>query len=224
MASLEKRPALADQVSEATTARLSVYLRCLDQLAAAGVRTVASKALASRFGLSAAQIRKDLAHFGELGVRGVGYDVEALQHHLREILGLNRRTRVAIVGAGNLGLALADYGGFRDGFEVVALFDDDPRKIGARARSGLVVSDVADLARLVQRERIDIAILTVPAAAAQRAVDQLVGCGVRAILNFASGALRVPPTVRLKSVDFTVSLETLSFFLAAERDGKSASR
>jgi redox-sensing transcriptional repressor len=222
MSAPDKRATLADQVSEATTSRLSIYLRCLDQLASAGVATIASKALAARFGLGAAQIRKDLANFGELGVRGVGYDVETLRRHLREILGLDHVSRVGILGAGNLGLALADYNGFRAGFEVAALFDNDPAKVGRRTRGGVVVRHVDDLAATVARERIEIALVAVPAPAAQDVVDLVVGCGIRAILNFSPGALRVPPHVKLKSVDFTVSLETLSFFLASERDGHQA--
>ena len=121
----ETRPrALMEPVSELTTNRLSVYLRCLNTLDAAGVRTISSQALAEQFHLNAAQIRKDLAYFGEFGVRGIGYYVKELRRHLRQILGLDRGVRLAIIGAGNLGLALADYPGFReDGFEIVALFD-----------------------------------------------------------------------------------------------------
>src|SRR5512145_1228017 len=123
-----------DTVSELTTNRLSVYLRCLNALEGAGVRTVSSQALAEQFHLNAAQIRKDLAYFGEFGVRGVGYYVKELRRHLREILGLDEQVAVAIIGAGNLGLALADYAGFRDdGFEIVALFDTLKDKIGRRS-------------------------------------------------------------------------------------------
>src|SRR6476646_6222582 len=118
-----KRKQAPDQVSELTTNRLSVYLRCLNTLDAAGVKTVSSQALAERFHLNAAQIRKDLAYFGEFGVRGVGYYVKELRRHLRQILGVDGRVAIAVMGAGNLGLALADYPGFRDdGFEIVALF------------------------------------------------------------------------------------------------------
>ena len=121
----------ADQVSELTTNRLSVYLRCLNELDAAGARTISSQALAEQFHLNAAQIRKDLAYFGEFGVRGVGYYVRDLKRHLRQILGLDRKLRVAIMGAGNLGLALADYPGFRqEGFEIAALFDNLREKVG----------------------------------------------------------------------------------------------
>ena len=126
-----KRRQAPDQVSELTTNRLSVYLRCLNELDAGGVQTISSQALAEQFHLNAAQIRKDLAYFGEFGVRGVGYYVKDLRRHLRQILGLDRHLRVAIMGAGNLGLALADYPGFRqEGFEIAALFDAANEKIG----------------------------------------------------------------------------------------------
>jgi redox-sensing transcriptional repressor len=206
-----------EPVSELTTNRLSVYLRCLNQLDAAGVRTVSSHALAEQFHLNAAQIRKDLAHFGEFGVRGVGYYVKELRRHLRQILGLDRRVRVAIMGAGNLGLALADYPGFRlEGFEIVALFDAAREKVGQRSRGGVPIHDVRDLRRIVRRERITIAVIAVPADAAQIVVNAVVGAGIKAVLNFSPGALQVPQAVKLKSVDLTVSLESLSFFLARE--------
>jgi redox-sensing transcriptional repressor len=204
-----------DAVSELTTNRLSVYLRCLNTLDAAGVSSVSSQALAEQFNLNAAQIRKDLAHFGEFGVRGVGYYVKELRRHLREILGLDRRVRVAIMGAGNLGLALADYPGFRaEGFEIAALFDTMREKIGQRSRAGVPIHDARDFKRIVRREGIAIAAIAVPAPAAQAVVNSVVAAGIKAVLNFSPGTLTVPPDVKLKSVDLTVSLESLSFFLA----------
>lgn len=206
-----------EPVSELTTNRLSVYLRCLNQLDAAGVRTISSHALAEQFHLNAAQIRKDLAHFGEFGVRGVGYYVRELRRHLRQILGVDKRVRVAIMGAGNLGLALADYPGFRlEGFEIAAMFDTMKDKIGQRSRGGVPIHDVRDFRRIVRREHITIAVIAVPAEAAQAVVSMVVAAGIKAILNFSPGALQVPPDVKLKSVDLTVSLESLSFFLAQE--------
>jgi redox-sensing transcriptional repressor len=205
----------AESVSELTTNRLSVYLRCLNVLDAAGTRTVSSQALAERFHLNAAQIRKDLAYFGEFGVRGVGYYVRDLRRHLRQILGLDQDVAVAIVGAGNLGLALADYPGFRaDGFRMAALFDEALDKIGQRSRGGVPIHDIRHLRRIVHSERIRIAAIAVPADAAQAVVNTVVAAGIKAILNFSPGALKVPADVKLKSVDLTVSLESLSFFLA----------
>ena len=204
-----------DQVSELTAGRLSVYLRSLNQLEAAGVDTISSQALAEQFHLNAAQIRKDLAYFGEFGVRGVGYYVKDLKRHLRAILGLDRKLRVAVMGAGNLGLALADYPGFRrEGFEIVALFDIADSKIGDESRSGVTIYDIRDIKRVVRKEHVDIAVIAVPAESAQPVLDQVVAAGIRAVLNFSPGALKVPPGVRLRNVDLTVSLESLSFYLA----------
>ena len=209
----------SEPVSELTTNRLSVYLRCLNVLDGAGVRTVSSQALAEQFHLNAAQIRKDLAYFGEFGVRGVGYYVKELRRHLRQILGIDRGVCVAIMGAGNLGLALADYPGFRDeGFEIVALFDTARDKVGHRSRAGVPIYDVRDLRRIARRERIRIAVIAVPATAAQSVVDTVAAAGIRAILNFSPGALKVPDGVKLKSMDLTVSLESLSFFLAQSEE------
>jgi redox-sensing transcriptional repressor len=204
-----------DQVSELTTNRLSIYLRCLNELEDNGVRTISSQALAEQFRLNAAQIRKDLAYFGEFGVRGVGYYVRDLRRHLRQILGLDQKLRVAIIGAGNLGLALADYPGFhQEGFDIVALFDNQRDKIGQHSRSGVPIYDVADLKKLTRRDGIRIAVLAVPAPSSQRVVDLVVASGIKAILNFSPGALKVPDDVKVKSVDLTVSLESLSFYLA----------
>jgi redox-sensing transcriptional repressor len=208
-----------EPVSELTTNRLSVYLRCLNVLDAAGVRTVSSQAMAEQFHLNAAQIRKDLAYFGEFGVRGVGYYVKELRRHLRQILGIDRGVCVAIMGAGNLGLALADYPGFRDeGFEIVAMFDQSREKIGHRSRAGVPIYDIRDLRKIVRRERIQIGVVAVPAAAAQTVVNTVVAAGIKAVLNFSPGAIRVPDGIKLKSMDLTVSLESLSFFLAQSED------
>lgn len=219
MKSANKRKPANEQVSELTTNRLSVYLRCLTQLEQAGVETISSQALAEQFHLNAAQIRKDLAYFGEFGVRGVGYYVKDLKRHLRHILGLDRRLRVAVMGAGNLGLALADYPGFRrEGFEIVALFDVADNKIGESSRTGVPILDIRDFRKVVRRERIDIAVIAVPAESAQTVLDQVAAAGVKAVLNFSPGTLKAPPGVKLKNVDLTVSLESLSFYLAQGMD------
>ena len=207
----------ADQVSELTTNRLSVYLRCLTTLETAGVRTISSQTLAEQFHLNAAQIRKDLAYFGEFGVRGVGYYVRDLKRHLRQILGLDQKLRVAIMGAGNLGLALADYPGFRqEGFEIAAMFDVLREKVGQQSRGGIPIHDIQDLRKIARRDGIRIAVIAVPAPAAQSVLNAVAASGIKAVLNFSPGALEVPPDMKLKSVDLTVSLESLSFFLAQD--------
>lgn len=205
----------SDQVSELTAGRLSLYLRSLNVLDAAGVKTVSSKALAEQFHLNAAQIRKDLAYFGEFGIRGVGYYVKELKRQLRVILGLDRTVRVAVLGAGNLGMALADYPGFRqEGFEIIAMFDADRSKVGKRSRGGVRIYDIAEFRSMVELEHIHIAVIAVPGDAAQEVVDTAVGAGIRAVLNFSPGTIQVAPSVKLKNVDLTVSIESLSFFLA----------
>ena len=204
-----------EKISELTTNRLSVYLRCLHELAAAGVETISSQALAEQFNLNSAQIRKDLAYFGEFGVRGVGYYVNDLREHLRQILGLTRDHRIAIVGAGNLGLALANYQGFNlHTFQIVAILDADPEKIGIKARDNLTIEDVRNLVEIIKREEIDIVIIAVPASAAESVLAEATTAGVKAILNFAPVRLHPKPGVKVKNVDLTISLESLSYFLA----------
>jgi redox-sensing transcriptional repressor len=206
----------SEKISELTTNRLSVYLRCLNTLAAAGIKTVSSQSLADQFNLNSAQIRKDLAYFGEFGVRGVGYFIEELRQHITNILGLDMAHRVGIVGAGNLGTALANYNGFRQSnFEVVALFDNDKEKIGRRiGHAEMMVYDVRRIERVVREEGIDVAVIAVPARAAQKVLNQLMGAGIKAVLNFAPARLRSRLDVKLKTVDLTISLESLSYFLA----------
>ena len=208
---------MQEQISELTTNRLSLYLRFLNDLEVKGVRTVSSKVLADQFGLNAALIRKDLSYFGDLGVRGVGYVVKALRIALRSILGLDKSLGVAIMGAGNLGLALADYPGFRqEGFRIVALFDNLKEKVGRVSRSGVSIYDIRELRRVAKNEKITIALIAVPEEAAKHVVQVVVKAGIKAVLNFTPGTLRVPSNVKLKSVDLTVSLESLSFYLARE--------
>jgi redox-sensing transcriptional repressor len=205
-----------EKISELTTNRLSVYLRCLNTLAAAGIKTVSSQALAEQFHLNSAQIRKDLAYFGEFGVRGVGYYVEDLRQHITKILGLHMPHRVGIVGAGNLGTALANYNGFmQSNFTVAALFDNDREKIGQRiGEAAIPVHDVKKIARIVREEAIDVAVIAVPARSAQQVLNQIMSAGIKAVLNFAPARLDVRLGVKVKTVDLTISLESLSYFLA----------
>ncbi len=202
------------RVSELTASRLSLYLRVLIQLEEHGTVTVASRAMAEGLGVTSAQVRRDLASFGGFGVRGVGYDVKQLRIELERILGLDRTLHVAIVGAGNLGHALADYPGFGGGgLKVVALFDIDPDKVGRHTRGGVPIHHLDDI-ESVTTAKLDVGIVAVPAEAAQRVVDRLVAAGIRAVLNFAPVRPRVPEGFRCKSVDLTLELESLSFFLA----------
>lgn len=202
------------KIPEMTIRRLSVYTRCLLQLEEDGVEAISSQELAERFGLNSAQVRKDLAYFGEFGVRGIGYHVTGLKAELQRILGLDREWPVALVGLGNLGSALFHYKGFtRQGFRIAVVFDDDPAKIG-REIDGVPIVGTQDLAREVRARQLEIAIVAVPAEAAQTVTDQLVAAGIKAVLNFAPARLRVPREARLKNVDLSIELETLSFYLA----------
>ena len=211
----------SEKISELTTSRLSVYLRCLNALHAAGIRTISSQALAEQFNLNSAQIRKDLGYFGEFGVRGVGYYVVDLRDHITKILGLDNPHRVGIVGAGRLGTALANYNGFaRSNFSVVALFDNDRQKIGSRLGDAkIVVHDAEDLARLVHEQAIDVMVIAVPAKAAQRVLNQIMSAGIKAVLNFAPASLNARRGVKVKTVDLTTSLESLSYFLSQPAGG-----
>jgi redox-sensing transcriptional repressor len=199
--------------STATLNRLSVYLRCLHELERSGITTISSQALADRFHLSSHQIRKDLAQFGEFGIRGLGYQIAPLAERLHRLLGLDKKRRLIIVGMGQLGTALAGYIHFNDAsFEVVAGVDSDPEKVGKKRR-GVPVFAFADLRRVVEETGAEIAVLTVPATAAVECYDALAAAGVRAVLNFAPASLPERDTVRLKNVDLRTYLEEASFLL-----------
>ena len=199
------------KIPEMTVRRLSVYTRCLQQLEEDGVKTVSSQELAERFNFNSAQVRKDLAYFGEFGVRGIGYYVAGLKAELQKILGLDREWPVALVGLGNLGAALFHYKGFsKQGFRIVAIFDDDPAKAGT-TEEGIPIMPMRDLPRDsgdTARTR------AVPAESAQAVTEKLTAAGIKAILNFAPGRIRAVKDVRLKNVDLSIELESLSFYLA----------
>lgn len=203
-----------EKISELTTNRLSIYLRCLQELAAENAKTVSSEGLAKRFHLNSAQIRKDLAYFGEFGVRGVGYTVETLRDNLTKILGLDKEHRVGIIGAGRLGTALADYYGFtRSNFSVVALFDADAEKIGQKV-GDVEIFDIKNFAETAKKVNIDVAVIAVPSEFAQDVLEEITRAGIKAVMNFAPVPLQVKGDVKLKTVDLTISLESLSYFLA----------
>ena len=198
------------KLSRATAQRLSHYLRSLGSSARHG-GTVSSVELAHAVGVSAAQVRRDLAALGHLGQRGVGYDAAGLANAIRKTLGIHREWRACLVGVGNLARALLRYRGFQDqGFQIVALFDTDPAKIG-RLVEGLTVEPLAALAARVPELRIELGVLTVPSEPAQAIADALIAAGVKGLLNFAPVLLRTPPTVRVVAVDLAIQLEQLAF-------------
>jgi redox-sensing transcriptional repressor len=215
------------RIPEATVARLPVYLRILYELTAEGTENVSSERLAALAGVNAAKVRKDLSFLGTYGTRGVGYDVEYLLFQMSQELGLTRQWPVVIVGAGNLGQALANYAGFDErGFPVAALVDVDPDKIG-KVIAGVTVRHLDDLAAVVGPSGA-IGVIATPAGAAQQAADQLVAAGVESILNFAPTVLTVPRNVVVRKVDLAVELQILSFYQQRGRgprpvDDKAAS-
>jgi len=201
------------KIAESTVRRLSLYLRFLEEFEEQGVDTVSSEALATRGGTISAQVRKDLSFFGSFGKRGLGYSVPELASRLRNILGLGKTYRVAVIGAGNIGVALVHFRDFeKHGFRVVSLYDADPKKIG-RKRSNLIVRDQMSIEEDISQEPIDMAIMVTRASAAQELVDRLVQVGVRAFLNFAPVQLRVPDDVVVKNVSLALELEALSYGL-----------
>ncbi len=210
----------SDKISEFTTNRLSVYLRCLNKLAAAGETSISSESFALRFDLNSAQIRKDLANFGDFGVRGLGYPIDTLRENLIKILGLDRERHVGIIGAGRLGMALTDYYGLRRAnFTVSALFDADPGKIGKKIGQ-VVILDIKDFSAAVKKYNIDVAVIAVPSSAAQIALQMVKQSGIKAVLNFAPVPLKSGPDIKVNSIDLTTSLENLSYFLAKSDDAK----
>ncbi|MEV4390432.1 redox-sensing transcriptional repressor Rex [Nonomuraea sp. NPDC049607] len=198
-------------IPEATVARLPLYLRALHGMAERGVATVSSEDLAVAAGVNSAKLRKDLSHLGSYGTRGVGYEVEYLVYQISRELGLTQDWAVAIVGVGNLGRALANYGGFVSrGFRVAALFDADPEVVGDTI-AGLNVEHIDELEAVIRRRGVSIVVLATPAAAAQEVCDRVVAVGVTSILNFAPVVLTVPDTVDVRKVDLSIELQILAF-------------
>jgi len=191
--------------------RLPLYLHLLDERA--DQKRTSSDELAARAGVNAAKVRKDLSYLGTYGIRGVGYEVEQLRFEIRRALGLTVGFRLAIVGVGNLGSALANYAGFHGGgFGVAGLFDSDPEKVG-RDIAGLIVEPLEELERAVAAHKIDIGVVAVPADSAQDVADRLAGCGIRSILNFAPTIIRVPEGVEVRRVDLSTELQVLGYHL-----------
>ncbi len=200
-------------IPEIVIRRLPLYVRALQWLTQEGVLVISSHDLGALLGITPAQIRKDLSYFGEFGKQGMGYDVNFLHSQLRHILGVEKEWLAALVGIGNLGHAIARYGGFaRRGFKIAALFDNDPRKIGQQVGE-LEILGMDDLPMVVRGLRIQLAIVAVPAAVAQEVVDQLIAAGVRGILNYAPTNLRVPKGVRVHYIDPVVMLQGMTYHL-----------
>lgn len=193
--------------------RLPLYLRALQRMVQEGRQVTSSQELGERLGISAAQIRKDLSQFGEFGKQGTGYQIEFLMEKLREILQVDRVWDMAVVGAGDVGSAVARYQGLQDrGFRVVMVFDNDPNKIGTEVGS-FTVRDSANLKQAIQEAGIKVAMITVPATHAQEVVDQLVDAGVKALLNYAPLNLIVPPGVRVQHIDPAIHLQRMTYYL-----------
>ena len=212
---MSRRPSAAQRsqgIPEATIARLPVYLRVLYTCAEQGIATVSSEELATAAGVNSAKLRKDLSHLGSYGTRGVGYDVDYLIYQVSRELGLTQDWPVAIVGAGNLGRALANYGGFASrGFRIAAVLDVDPAVVGTEVAADLVVGNAEEIEEVVARHKVSIGVIATPATAAQDVCDRLVGAGVTSILSFAPVTLTVPPGVDVRKVELSIELQILAF-------------
>jgi redox-sensing transcriptional repressor len=206
------------KISEAVVRRLPIYLHVLNELSRSEVQTVSSQELGQKLDLNPAQIRKDLAYFGEFGRKGIGYDVSYLIEKIRQILKLDRRLNVALIGAGNLGQALCNYNTYsKDNMKIVAVFDAHPSKIGTQINH-MAVQPIESLSAAVDELQIRIGIITVPAPEAQNVADRLVQAGVEGILNFAPAILKVPEEVRIHHADFTTELLSLAYYLEKDAD------
>ena len=202
------------KISDSTIRRLSKYYRSLEQLIETETETVSSEQLAEMDGITSAQVRKDLSFFGTFGKRGLGYNTKKLKKQIGDILGLNKEWRVAIVGAGNIGRALAKFAEFKkQGFNICLIMDSDPAKVGEQVED-LQVQNTRNMKELVKTHKIEMAIIAVPIFAAQKVADELVENGIRAILNFASIHLKAPPNVMIKNENTVIEIEALSYFLA----------
>ena len=209
---------MSNTIPDIVIHRLPVYLRALDLMAREGQEITSSQELGEKLGISSAQIRKDLSHFGEFGKQGTGYDVAYLRDQLQRILQVDRQWSVAVVGAGDLGNALANYGGFADrGFRVAAIFDIDPEKIGRRLNQ-LQVEDQRNMVQRIRELNIQIGIVAVPASAAQEVANQLIEAGVRAVLNYAPITISVPQDVRIEYIDPVIGLQSMTYYLRREKE------
>src|SRR5579883_3415686 len=203
------------EIPEVVIERLPVYARALNDLLARGREVVSSQELGAELGVTPAQIRKDLSYFGRFGKQGRGYNVRKLLEELRQILGLERRWDMALIGVGRLGKAILSYGGFYpQGFRIVEAFDSDPKTVGRKVGQ-ITIRDVALLEETLRDHHVDVGIVAVPGEYAQTVIDTLVATGVKAILNYAPIAARVPPGVHIRHIDPVLALESMTFYLKA---------
>ena len=203
------------KISDSTINRMSKYYRTLDRLIEQKVETISSDEIAEIDGVTSAQVRKDLSFFGTFGKRGLGYNTNELKNNIGRILGLHKEWNVALIGIGNIGNALIDYAEFKkQGFNIKLLLDNDPQKIGKKVK-GIEIKPFAQLSKFVKENRIDIAIVAVPAIVAQEVVNNLINAGIKAILNFAPLSIKVPEDVIIKNENMSIELEALSYFLTS---------
>jgi redox-sensing transcriptional repressor len=204
------------KIPMATINRLSIYLRNLDELMTNDVEVISSERLAKQCGVNPAQIRKDLAYFGEFGVRGVGYRVKDLYSQIKEILGLNRPWNMALFGVGNLGSALIRHANFlKHGYRFVAAFDVDSDKIGKELPNGLIIEHVDLFEEVVKERNVEMGIVAVPPASAQSVANQLILAGINGILNFSPIQIQVPDCCRVENVDFSIRLDNLAYHISS---------
>ena len=203
----------ADKIPDIIVGRLPIYLRALQRMADKGMTTTSSQELGERVGISAAQIRKDVSQFGEFGKQGTGYSIPFLIERLRAILKVDRIWDVALVGAGDMGHALAHYQGFVNrGFNIVMVFDNSPEKIGQKI-GNFVVKDAANMVEEIRAADVKVAMLTVPASAAQEVAEKLIQAGIKAILNYAPISLNVPPDVKVQHIDPATHLQRMTYYI-----------
>jgi redox-sensing transcriptional repressor len=204
------------KIPMATINRLSIYMRTLQELSEEEVDVISSERLAKQCGVNPAQIRKDLAYFGEFGVRGVGYRVTDLVHQIKEILGLNRTWNLAIIGIGNIGSSMIRHGNFvKHGYVFTAAFDVDPQKVGKRLPNGLIIDHVDQLEEVVKECNVHVGVIATPASAAQSVANQLILAGINGILNFAPIQIQVPDCCHVENVDFTIKLDCIAYHLSS---------
>lgn len=214
----------ADRISDYTVRRLSVYCHLLEEIEQEGIEVISSARLARLAGTNPAQVRKDLSYFGNFGKRGSGYRVPDLVQRIRKILGVDRKWKVVLVGAGNLGSALFSYKEFeKNGFQIVAILDVDRRKVGT-TWDGIRIAPMERCAEVVERTEAEVAVIVTPASVAQEVLEQLVGAGIRGVLNFAPVKLDAPTHVHVRNVNITIELEGLSFSLLAGKSGRNGGR